>query len=64
MKAGGVFDEVGYFDDVLTDGGVSDGQVGGGEIAEIYNSGNYLILNQIIPLAAGRRRKMLIGGRA
>ena len=61
LKGGGVFDEVGYFNDSLTDGGVSDGQVAGGEIAEIFNNGNYLIFNQIV-VAAGRRRRMLLRG--
>lgn len=54
LRSGGVFDEVGYFNDVLTDGGVADGQVAGGEIAELFNNGNYLILNDLI-VAAGRQ---------
>lgn len=47
LKGGGIFDEVAYFDDVLTDGGVADGQTAGGEIAEIYNNGNYLVLGEV-----------------
>ena len=62
LKGGGLFDEVAYFDDVLTDGGVSDGQVAGGEIAELFNNGNYLILNQVVAVA-GRRRRMLLRGK-
>lgn len=61
LKGGGIFDESAYFDDVPTDGGVADGQVAGGEIAEIFNSGNYFIFNQPISAADGRRRRMLIG---
>lgn len=58
LKGGGIFDETAYFDDILTDGGVADGQVAGGEIAEIFNNGNYLIFNQVA--VAGRKRRMLI----
>jgi hypothetical protein len=39
LYAGGVYDEVIYFNDVLTDGGVSDGQTAGGEVAELWNGG-------------------------
>ena len=63
LKGGGVFDEVAYFDDVLTDGGVFDGQVAGGEIAEIFNNGNYFIFNK--PVAGNINRKLgkgLAGG--
>ncbi|MCK5612711.1 hypothetical protein KAR91_63145 [Candidatus Pacearchaeota archaeon] len=58
LKGGGMFDEVGYFNDALTDGSVSDGQTAGGEIAEIYNNGNYLVLNEeVVP--SGLHRKGL-----
>lgn len=58
LRSGGIFDEVCYFNDTLTDGGVADGQVAGGEIAELFNEGNYLILNQEV--ATSRRRRMLL----
>ena len=63
LKGGGLFDEVAYFDDILTDGGVSDGQIAGGEIAELFNNGNYLILNQIAVFQAAwaRNSNQIIG---
>ena len=52
LKGGGIFDEVGYFNDVLTDGGVSDGETAEGEIAEIFNNGNYFIFNAVVSEAS------------
>lgn len=58
LRSGGIFDEIAYFNDTLTDGGVADGQVAGGEIAELFNNGNYLVLNQEVTNIPILRRRM------
>lgn len=52
LKGGGIFDEVAYFDDVFTDSEVDDGEVAGGEIAELFNNGNYFIFNAVVSEAS------------
>lgn len=49
--ADALMDEIAVFDSVLTDGGVSEGQTAGGEIAEIYNSGTPNDLTSLSPIS-------------
>jgi hypothetical protein len=54
---GGWLDEVNTFRRILTDGGISLGQVAGGEIAELWNGGAGIELGAVI--GGNRRRKMM-----
>ena len=51
LPAATFLDEVAIFGSVLTDGGVSEGQTAGGQIADIYNSGVPNDLTSLSPIS-------------